>query len=501
MAVIKYPGGTGATPVPISSSVTTRHPSWLETEPQWSRVSDVLGGTDAVRANAHAYIPASVDHQQHPDAYDAMIRRTSFTNYTSRALDGLEGLIFRKDPSVTVPYRYDPRLKNINNTGDHINTFSKKVVREVLAFGRVGILVDSLPSDQQNYGSPTSLLPYLSLYTAQNITNWRLRSVDGQVVPDQIVLREFYGEPQEFGSITRNRYRVLELDGESNYRVRLYEQGTDGGEYYLASEFYPTTGSTNGQRYLNRIPFVCINPIDLSMEVRRPPLLDLVDANLSLFLLESEYSTALYYSAQPTPVITGWREDLPATFRFGGGNMWMLPEGCTASILEFKGHGLEPLERALAGKVDSIADLGARLLQNAASGPETAEAARIRQHSQTSVVSSIARTVSDGLQASLEIACKGAMAEGKISFELNQDYIDVMMAPQMLAEIVRTKQAGLMTTKDAVYNIVRGELTEPGRTVDQIVDELQSETPMMVGQPDAMLFQRDRGVDPNDEEE
>jgi hypothetical protein len=482
--------------VPIVSSVSQRHVDWLRFQNQWSRIRDVLEGTDAVRSNAHNYIPQTEENKQYPGTFESMVARTSFTNFTARAVDGLEGLIFRKDPAVDVPYRYKPRLENINNSGDSVNTFSKKLTREVLCYGRVGILVDQLPEDEQRFQSPVSLLPYLSIYGAHSITNWRPRAINGQIQPDQIVLEEPYDDPQEFGSVSRTRYRVLELDEENNYRIRIYEQGRDGGEFALVYEFYPTTGRTDGRKYFNRIPFVFVNPVDLGMTVRKSPILDLVDANLSHFLLESEYSTALFFSAQPTPVITGWREDLPGTFRYGGGNMWLLPEGCTANILEFRGHGLGPLENAITAKERQIAELGARLVQNASTGPETAEAARIRQHSQTSVVSSIARTVSDGLQAALEIACWWSMAEGKVSCELNQDYIDVVMAPQLLSEIVRATQADLMTRRDAVWNMVQRELTEPGRSVDQILNELETQTPAMVGAPDLMLSRWGRGMAP-----
>jgi hypothetical protein len=409
-----------------------------------------------------------------------MITRSSFTNYTGRAVDALEGLVFRKDPSVTVPARYKPRLENITNGGYCINTFSKKVFRAMLTYGRAGVLLDALPTEKHNYNSPRSMLPYLSLYTASNIINWRMGEVDGEPSPDQIVLREYHSIPQEFGSTVRVRHRVLQLDEQGRYRVRLYDQSANG-DFYMSDEQYPRTGSGTGQNYLNKLPFVFINPVDLGPDVYRSPILDLVDANLAHFQLEAEYRNALHYSAHPTLVISGWPDGEPGVFRLGGNNALVLPEGCTAHILEFHGHGLEPLEHALAAQIDKIAEVGARLVQNSATGPETAEAARIRQHSQTSVISSIARTASDGIQSALDTACKWALAEGKVSFEFNQDYIDVMISPQMLAEIVRTTREGLMTRRDAVWNMVRGEITEPGKTVDQIVDALETETPTFIG--------------------
>ncbi len=461
------------------AGVQSRHPDAQAAEVWYRRISDVLSGTDAMRANSRQYIPQTAEHKMYPETYDAMIARTPFANYTSRVVDGYEGMIFRKDPSIAVPSRYKPRLENINNAGDGVNIFSKKLCRQVISYGRAAVLVDVAPEDQQRDSVPVSRLPYLSLYTASNVTNWRPALIDGQPTVDQVILREFHNVPQEFGSIIKPRYRVLELDPQERYRVRIYDQ-KDSGDFYLADEGYPRTGNS-ADRYLHRIPLVFISPVDLSPAVQRPPILDLVDSNIAHFLLQSEYANALFWGAQPTLVITGLPEDAPTKLRIGSGNSLMLPEGCSAEILEFHGHGLTPLEHALAANVDEIAELGARLAQNTATGPETAEAARIRQYSQTSVISSIARTVSDGIQSALDIACRWAQAEGKVSVELNQDYLDVVMAPQMLAEIVRTTREGLMTKRDAVWNMQRGELLQPGRSVEQILNELDEEPPVLIG--------------------
>ena len=475
----------------VENDVTSRHADYLNFAPQWDRIGNVLAGTDAMRASARRYIPETIDHKQHPDAFAAMVARSSFTNFTARTLDGLEGMIFRKDPSVIVPTRFRPRLENMNNAGDAFPLFAKKVCREVLSLGRVGLLADALPKEQHRFDLPTSMLPYVSVYSAHNITNWRVRLIDGQLVYDQVVLREFRNEPAAFGSVLRTRYRVLDLDDEAGgvYRVRIFDQAQAGG-FFLSETHYPTKGSNDGRPYLTRIPFVFIGPGDLSADIQKSPLLDIVDANIAHYILSVDYVNALYLTAQPTPVITGWQEGMPTTFRFGGGNMWLLPSGCTAQILEFRGDGLGPLERSLVAKQAEIAELGGRLLQSAATGPETAEAARIRQHSQTSVVSSVARTVSDGIKAAIQFACDWDRTTGKVEVELNQDYIDATPAPQMLSEMLRTWQNGGLRKRDFVLFTQKNELTEPGVTIDQLLDDLEQEHPTLLGRPDPAIMRQ-----------
>jgi hypothetical protein len=476
-------GGGGTRTAEQTVTVSTRYVDWLNSESQWRRVSHVLSGTDSVRANARDYIAPTNDQKTHMDMYEAAIARTPFTNFTVRAVDGLLGLIFRKEPMVTAPLRYAPRLDNLNNAGDGFDIFCKKVTREVLTYGRVGILVDYIPADDQRNDDPVSMLPYISIYGCMNITNWRTRVVRGQPMIDQVILHEQYSVPLEFGSVVRSRYKVLELDEKSFYRVRIYENNDDG-EFYVASEIYPTKIG----KLMTRIPFVFVSPVDLSPDVQKSPILDLVDANLAHFYRESEYASALHFSAQPTPVIENWPEGTPASYRFGGGNVWLLPTGCKASILEFQGAALEPLEKAILSVENHIADLGARLLQNAATGPETAEAARIRQHSQTSVVGSIARTVSDGIKLALEIAVDWSAADGSVEVELNRDYIDTTMDPQLFQTMITAHNEGLLTKRDLLWAMDQAELLEPGKTLEERLHELERQGPNLIGLPDPRIM-------------
>src|SRR5688572_10741381 len=116
------------------NGVQTRHPDAAAAEVQNRRITDVLSGTDAVRSNARVYIPQTFEHVQYPETFDAMVQRASFTNYTARTVDYLLGMIFRKEPAIKVPSRYEPRLENINNAGDSDQTFAKKVCREILCY-------------------------------------------------------------------------------------------------------------------------------------------------------------------------------------------------------------------------------------------------------------------------------------------------------------------------------------------------------------------------------
>src|SRR4051812_43259665 len=111
----------------------------------------------------------------------------------------------------------------------------------------------------------------------------------------------------------------------------------------------------------------------------------------------------------------------------------MLPMGADAKMLEFTGDGFGSLERALVEKERIAATLGARLLSAPTRGAEASE---------TSVISSLARTVSDGLTKALEIATAWAGISGKVSCELSQDYLDQTLGAPELRELRETALAG-----------------------------------------------------------
>jgi hypothetical protein len=239
---------------------------------------------------------------------------------------------------------------------------------------------------------------------------------------------------------------------------------------------------------------VFISPVDLSPTVQKSPILDLVDANISHYQAQFERTSSLHYSGQSTPVISGWPDGAPATFQLGSNNLWLLPTGASAEILESRGTALEHLRQEVADEEVRIADLGARLVHSAANGPETAEAARIRQHSQTSVVSSIARTVSDGLKLALEIAVTWSRFEGKVQAELNQDYLDIALNPQLFTALITAYHEGLMVKRDLIWNMKEAELIPPDRSVDDVMEDLEKQGPILLGgRPDPRVMARKPG--------
>jgi hypothetical protein len=458
------------------SDVSTPCPEYTAVAPLWKKIADVMEGSHAVKAAGHDYIPPLSDHATRPDMAAAYIERAMFVDFSSRTVDALVGAIYRKEPGVKVPTAYAPRLANINGQGDQLFGFSKKVTREVISYGRYGILVDAPPT-RRIAKSELDFLPSLSGYAATSIINWRTRNTDGRNVLDQVILKEARRIPQEFGSKTVIVYRVLELDSDGLYFVRLFED--TGSGWTVSESVYPTNATGNP---LDHIPFVFISPVDLSSGISRSPILGLVEANLAHYRASADLEQGRHFTSQPTPVVLGVTEDQQAAFRtmqIGSSHLWLLPPSVTdVRMLEYTGQGLGSLENSIAEKAQTCAMLGARLLESPKLAAEAAETVRLRSSGETSVLASIARTVSDGLKTAIEMSCQWAgipAASGAVEIELNQDFIDSTLDPTMLTALVQAYQAGVMPMRDLHHNLMRGEMLRPGSTPESYQDEIDIE--------------------------
>jgi hypothetical protein len=174
--------------VPVNST----HLEYDGSAVQWSRARDVIAGEDAVKAAGRRYLPR-LDCQTEEE-YAAYRDRASFFNATSRTGEGFAGLIFRRLPFLKIPdgpaglapSGVGVALEQFCNDADMFGTslygYSKNVVNEVISVGRAGTLVDWEGEFENRV--------YASLYTAEQIINWRVGRVNGRSIPIMVALSE-----------------------------------------------------------------------------------------------------------------------------------------------------------------------------------------------------------------------------------------------------------------------------------------------------------------------
>ena len=294
--------------------VDTKHASYKAREDQWRRCRDCYDGTDAVKAKGidRVYLPMLDSHRQGTEgarAYDAYKTRALFFNALARTVDGLAGAVFQKPPKVVVPDAWAPNLIDVTLRGEPAELVSLITSREVLLIGRYGVLVDIT--------SGTKPRPYWTGYKGVDIVNWRTtRTESDPSVLSLVVLREddwVVNENDDFITEKRDAYRVLRLTN-GVYTSQRWTSKYGAGANVPSGAFGiyepgPVITPTRRGVPLDFIPFTFFGPTSITVDVQKPPLLDLADVNLSHYRTSADLEHGRHYSGLPTPWLAGAAAD------------------------------------------------------------------------------------------------------------------------------------------------------------------------------------------------
>lgn len=453
-----------------------RHPEYDAHSEVWRRCRDVVSGQDAVHAGGESYLSRLSDQTR--AEYDAYKQRTPFYNATGRTLDGLVGMIFRKSPAIDVPAAMEPWADDLTLSGVDLVSFTRDVVQQVQAVGRVGVLVEYPRVDAQ----PSSLAgalalnlrPYATMYQAESVINWRVERINNVMAPTLVVLSESYEVRGQFAVETKPQIRALMLDGGA-YVQRIYRTG-DRGAWEMVDEVYPLRNGAT----IDHIPFVMFGAESNSFDVSQPPLLDLTDLNLSHYRTSADLEHGAHFTGLPTPFIAGVTLGDNEVLRIGSANAIVSPYAeATARYLEFTGQGLGALEKLMDRKEAQMAAIGARMLAPEKASAEAAGTVEMRHSGETSVLAALAKLVSAGMNRILqEMAAWGGIA-GTPTIELSTDYLPAKMTAQELTALVGAWQSGAISKKTLFWNLQWGEVVAPDATFEAEEGEIESAGPAL----------------------
>lgn len=443
--------------------------------PSWSKCRDVVAGQDAVKAKGQGYLP-KLGGQTELE-YQSYLFRSSFYNGTARTKEGLVGLVFYKDPDIKVPdavlKKVEDQLTDVSLDGVALNDFGLQVLDEIIAVGRYGMLMD-----MQDEATPQAeRRPYWVGYQAEDIINWRVQKVDGKYKTVLVVLRESQEDASpgdEFTAKTSVQYRKLELihgtGVASRYRQTVWrnDPGHDTN-FVLVSEAFP---SRRGQS-LDFIPFVSVNSTGITWAIRKPPLMDMVNVNLSHYLSSTDLEWGAHWTGLPTPWAVGWPTSMEGNAPLGPTSIWKL-EGpnAKAGLLEFTGQGLNALMALLDRKEEQMASLGSRLIEHKsrAAPDETAEAVKARNASTHASLRTMAGAVSLALSTMLRWHVWWAGFDVKdqdVAVDLARDFFEqTLSADDVKAELLRW-QSGASSFDTFYYAMTKGGRTKPGVTAEE----------------------------------
>lgn len=478
------------------AKVTTEHTAYGAAKARWQRCRDAYEGGDAVRARGADYLPI-LDGQSAAE-YTAYKLRADFYGASGRTVDGLAGAVLRKEPAVEVPEGIKPHLADVTSQGVPLEAFAKQLVEQDLCVGRAGVLVD-LPEQPA-----VEARPYWVLYRAEQIINWRTDVRQGRRVLTLVVLQETVAtvDPADpFVQTEGTQYRVLTLapatpGGAEVYTVTVWKKSaapTAGeAEEWVADP--PVSPRRRGEA-LTFIPFVFVGAAGITEEVSKPPLLDLVDLNLSHYRSSADLERARFFTSSPTPYICGFNgagvapaspdnpEGHPVAtpvYRIGSSVAWTFQSPETkVGMLEYTGQGLSALRDALRDKQEQMAVLGARLLEAQKVDAEAAATVRLRHAGDESVLKKITIAVDQALTQALRWHVWWAgltTPDAQVTVGLNTDFLGVAISPELVAKLLLALQAGEISSRTFYWNLTRAELTRPGVAFETEREEIDADT-------------------------
>jgi len=441
--------------------IDTQHPDFLKYNDEWTRCRDCADGQIQIHKKRVKYLPML--SEQSTEEYNAYLSRAMFYEATGRTIQGLKGMIFRKPPVIQ---QGGMELFNddVDLNGTSLRSFCEKITEEILEVGRCGVLVDYPSIITEGLTVAQSELlnarPFFNLYKAESITNWRMGRINNKTSLLQVRLFEIVEEYDDFEVNEIEQYRVLDLNS-GDYRQRVYRKNARK-EWELSQEVYP---EMNGTR-MNYIPFVFFSPIGVEVDVCRPPLSGLVNVNLSHYLTTADLEHGAHFTGLPTAFVKGVSPDDENVYRIGSTTAWAFSNpDADAKYIEFTGQGLGALEKRIEIKEAMMASLGAQMLTPSTRRNESTDTASMRHMGENSILSAMSQGISEGLNYCLEIAGEW-MGLTHATIELNRDFMPNPISPQMMAELFKAVQGGVISQETYFENLKEGEIIGSEKTFE-----------------------------------
>lgn len=458
--------------------VDTKHPAYEGAARLWAKCRDVVAGQEAVHAGGKTYLPHPSGYSA--SEYEAYKERALFYNATGRTVDGMSGLVFRRPPAVEIPASAEFLRSDIDSAGTPLLTLCEKTVEDLLVTGRVGMLADypTIPlgataADARFAGAR----PRVRMYRAEDIINWRVDEVRNRWQLTLVVLSECAEvRKDEFTTERVRRLRVLSL-ASGTYEVSMWQENENTNEWSPIGD--PAQPRMNGKP-MDFIPFVICGPMGSDPNVVKPPILDLVNVNLSHYRTTADYEHGLHFTGLPTPVVTGHAFEANETFPLGSSSIKAFANpDAKVFFLEFEGGGLSNLSKRLEEKEQMMVSLGARMLASQQRGVEAAETAAIHRSAENSVLASLANAAGGALTTALTWCVLWTGSQEPARVPLNTDYLPTGLSAQELTALVAAWQSRAISHETLYDNLQRGEIAQQGVAFDSELGRIDAQGPAL----------------------
>ncbi len=450
-------------------NINYQHPDYVKNLPIWKKCRDVVEGEDQIHAEREMYLKKLSDEPD--DSYNVRLENATFYDATSRTVEGMQGMLYRK------PYKLEPDdesdnelLINVDGSGRTLPEFLRLLSFEAEVVGRFGLLSDQ---EDTELGATVADLerngirPNILLYKAESIINWRYDVVNGQRQLSLVVLKEDRDEyVNEIENTKLSQYRRLDIE-DGKYRVCIFQSDSKEKTMFtqVGEDVYP---KINGKNF-DYIPF----DIYPDTDIKKAPILGLVNMNLSHYRTTARHEDCLSRLV-PTLCVSGWVPENGESFYLGSVMAKCFPESDTkAYILEPSGK-FEALSDSLSAKERRMAVLGSRMLVEDKKQAEAAETANIRRMGDVATLSSLSIELSNIMTIAINRMFEWAGQSVEIKLTINRDFMAADLSPQLLLAMLTAVQSGEMSSQTFFDNMQKGELVTDGVTYEEEHERIDS---------------------------
>lgn len=432
-------------------SVTTTHPDYDAHLHEWEIMDEALVGESAIKANnRNLPKPAGMAEAEKLDAssglYESYCERAQYPEWVKDGLRVMMGLVAKTQPQIELPSALAGMEERATSDGFGLEQLFVRVVRQVVSHGRAPLVVNVDDNGQ----------PYITMYRPINAINWKESVCDsGRTDLTLAVFREFRDKENAdiYSHETEQVYRVYQLkDGVCVSKVEKEDGELVSDEVVLGRYF--NNELTSG---LDFLPIVYCGSTDNAPDVDEVPLLTMAKAALKYYQLSADYYQSLHYTSHPQPWVSGLDSDAELTLT-GPSAAWNLGHDGSCGYLEFQGHGIEAVRKAMQEQKGASLEAGARVMDVSA-GAESGEARKARQNDQHATLHTIVVTVAEAIEQCLRYAAKWLGAdESAVSFTVEPDFSAAVVDPQMVMMLRDAALAGLISNESFWLYLTTGKL-------------------------------------------
>lgn len=414
---------------------STRSPRAASQLPAVQLCRDLWGGNETVKAVGMTYLPKAPGETS--ANYATRLARSVFFNAFRRSVEGLVGLVFRKDPVLgeDVPEPIRGHWEDLDGAGTHGDLFLRDQMADAVATGHNAILVDY----PETGGGQTladeivlDLRPYWVPIRKEQILSWRTVQQGNRLILTQLVIEEEVWEPiGAYGETKSKRYRVFVRDDAGNVSFQLLAVTDQRKVVVLEEGTYPTQ---------DEIPIAEVQTSgSTSLLESTPPLLDLAYLNIAHYQQLSDYLYSIHLTCVPFIFGSGMSGALDAN----GQPVGSIVVGPNSAILEpndaakmgyvsHDGASLGSSKAALDDLKSDMGSLGLAMLAPQKRTAETAEAKRLDKSTSDSALSVAARALQDAVERALYFHARYLRLDGGGSVTINRDFEGLLMDAQAM---------------------------------------------------------------------